>query len=81
VQRTAAGECDWDGAFLNLAEGKPLKNVTVHANGNTVVGEVMVTRYGLEGGPIYALGRTLRSMATPVVRIDFETQPTRRISS
>ena len=32
----------------------------------------MITRYGLEGAPIYALGRTLRGMDAPEVVIDFK---------
>ena len=32
----------------------------------------MVTRYGLEGGGIYALGSELRKMEEPVIEIDFK---------
>ncbi|MEI8292399.1 MAG: TIGR03862 family flavoprotein [bacterium] len=65
-------ECDWDPGFLAIAEGKPLKNVTVQANGHTVTGELLITRYGVEGGPIYTLGRTLRGMTAPAVQIDLK---------
>jgi predicted flavoprotein YhiN len=32
----------------------------------------MITRYGIEGGPIYALGKTLRDMPTPWISIDLK---------
>lgn len=36
------------------------------------MGELLVTRYGLEGGIIYQLGPALRAMATPEIVIDFK---------
>jgi predicted flavoprotein YhiN len=36
------------------------------------VGELMITRYGFEGTPIYALARTLRGMDAPEIVIDFK---------
>ena len=35
-------------------------------------GELVITKYGLEGGPIYRLGPELRRQATPEIRIDFK---------
>lgn len=48
--------CDWSAIFRERFAGEPLKNVAVSAGGRTVRGELLVTDYGLEGGPIYALG-------------------------
>lgn len=65
-------EHDWSPAFLELAEGKPLKNVVVKAGELSVYGEILITRHGVEGGPIYALGRTLRGMDNPSIALDLK---------
>jgi uncharacterized flavoprotein (TIGR03862 family) len=65
-------EVDWPASFLAEAEGQPLKNIRTQANGEWVAGELLVTRYGLEGGAIYQLGRALRSAASLVLTIDLK---------
>ena len=65
-------EHEWAPAVLAVAEGKPLKNLHVRAGETTAVGELLVTRYGLEGGAIYHLGRALRAMSEPAIAIDFK---------
>ena len=65
-------EIHWPPNVLALAEGKPLKNITVRASQTTAVGELLVTRYGLEGGAIYPLGPVLREMPKPEIVIDFK---------
>lgn len=65
-------EHDWSTRVLEAAEGHPLKNVHVRAGNQSAIGELMVTRYGLEGGAIYQLGGVLRSMPRPEIRIDFK---------
>ena len=65
-------ECDWAPETLAKAEGLPIKNLTVRAGETIVSGELLLTKYGLEGGAIYALGRELRDMASPVIHIDFK---------
>jgi uncharacterized flavoprotein (TIGR03862 family) len=69
-------EVDWKQSFLDRAEGKPLKNLTVRAGEEAVSGELLITKYGLEGGAIYRLGPTLRAMKEPVLTIDFKPQLT-----
>ncbi len=68
--------CGWDHPWpqsvLAAAEGKPLKNLHVTANGIRVEGELLLTRHGLEGGAIYRLGSTLRAMSCPEISIDFK---------
>jgi len=64
-------EHTWPDAVLAMA-GQPLKNVTVHANGISAIGELMITHYGLEGGTIYQLGAVLREMDEPEITIDFK---------
>lgn len=65
-------EISWPPAVLAQAEGQPLKNVTARAGETTATGELLVTRYGLEGGIIYQLGPALRAMAAPEIVIDFK---------
>jgi len=67
---------DWPNDLLARAEGMPLKNLTVRAADESVSGELLITAHGLEGGAIYRLGRTLRSMAEPRIVIDFKPQLT-----
>ena len=72
----APANCGWEHAWppavLAAAEGKPLKNLHVRAGEMTAIGELMLTRYGLEGGAIYQLGSVLRTMPEPAIAIDFK---------
>jgi len=65
-------EHPWTPEILAQAEGKPLKNIHVRAGDSTAIGELLLTRYGLEGGPIYQLGSALRAMNNPAIVIDFK---------
>lgn len=65
-------EVDWPAGFLEQAEGLPLKNVNVRAGGESVAGELLITKYGLEGGALYQLGRVLRGMTQPHLQIDLK---------
>ncbi len=65
-------EHEWPDEVLAAAEGMPIKNLHVRAAGRVAAGELMLTRYGLEGGAIYQLGEALRGMAEPAVEIDFK---------
>jgi uncharacterized flavoprotein (TIGR03862 family) len=67
---------DWSPELLARAEGLPLKNLTVRAGEESASGELLITRYGLEGGAIYRLGRGLRSMSEPCLALDFKPQLT-----
>lgn len=42
--------------FFAAAEGKPIKGLTLTTARGTKTGELMITRYGLEGTPVYTLG-------------------------
>ncbi len=72
----APANCGWEHAWpprvLAAAEGKPLKNLHVRAADQLAIGELMITRYGLEGGAIYQLGAALRAMPEPAIAIDFK---------
>ncbi|MEZ5246178.1 MAG: TIGR03862 family flavoprotein [Acidimicrobiales bacterium] len=50
---------DWSDVFRERFEGHPIKNVVVRWGERSVRGELVVTRDGLEGGPVYALSGTL----------------------
>lgn len=65
-------EVAWRTEFLAAAEGLPLKNITVSAGDETIAGEALVTRYGLEGGAIYQLGPALRALDRPRVTLDLK---------
>jgi uncharacterized flavoprotein (TIGR03862 family) len=72
VSSNCGWEVDWPSGFSEKTEGSPLKNLVVSAGGKQLAGELLVTRYGLEGGAIYALGRELRAMKAPFLEIDFK---------
>lgn len=65
-------ECDWPQSLLVTAEGLPLKNMVVHAGKHSRHGELVITRYGLEGGPIYRLGPAIRNMPDPHILLDLK---------
>jgi uncharacterized flavoprotein (TIGR03862 family) len=67
-------EVDWPPALLERAEGLPLKNLMVRVGDEAVSGELLITKYGLEGGAIYRLGPALRRMNEPALTIDFKPQ-------
>ncbi|MEA3209585.1 MAG: hypothetical protein QOE70_2642 [Chthoniobacter sp.] len=76
VARLCPANCGWEFPWppdvLAAAEGQPLKSIAVRAGSLEVKGELLVTRYGLEGGAIYRLGAALRAMAEPAITIDFK---------
>jgi uncharacterized flavoprotein (TIGR03862 family) len=65
-------ETNWPATLLDEAEGLPMKNLEVRSGASTRRGELVITRYGLEGGPIYRLGPAIRSHESPHVIIDFK---------
>ncbi len=65
-------EVDWRPEMLAAAEGLPLKNITLRAADRVVAGEALITRYGLEGGALYQLARTIRAMPAPWIEIDLK---------
>ena len=65
-------EVEWTDKLRPLLEGQPLKNVVASVGDELAPGEIMLTRYGLEGGPLYQLGPALRVMEKPVMSLDFK---------
>lgn len=50
----------WSERFAERFAGQPLKPVTLTFEGRTLQGEIMLTRDGVEGAPVYALSGALR---------------------
>jgi len=65
-------ETDWPKELLDEAEGLPLKNMLVSCGDAQRQGELVITRYGLEGGPIYRLGPAIRQQAAPHITLDLK---------
>lgn len=63
-------QVQWPLRLLQEAEGAPLKNIQLSNHRGSRVGELVITRYGLEGTPIYALGES------GMVWLDFKPQQT-----
>lgn len=66
-------ELDWPSGFLAEFEGTPWKNLVCHVGEQSLTGELVITRYGLEGGPIYRLGHALRQQGSQAtLTLDFK---------
>lgn len=53
--------CDWSEHLLARHIGEPLKRVVLAIGGQEAIGEMVITRKGLEGGVIYALSGAIRA--------------------
>ena len=51
-------EVEWSAGLLQEAEGLPLKTIVLKSSLGEKSGDLMITRYGLEGTPIYHAGET-----------------------
>ncbi|MFT5819671.1 MAG: putative flavoprotein (TIGR03862 family) [Crocinitomix sp.] len=67
---------DWDIDFQEKHAGTPLKNIAINCYDEILKGEVILTKYGLEGNAIYPLVPVIRKMlakqARAEVTIDFK---------
>jgi len=54
---------EWSAIFRSDFEGQPIKTALLRHGGSSARGDVVVTRAGLEGGPVYALSSQLREAA------------------
>lgn len=70
----------WSTVFRDRFEGQPLKNVGLAFDGQTARGDAVVTRYGLEGGAVYALSAPIRdaieAAGAAVVTVDLRPEQT-----
>ncbi len=67
-------EYPWPTELLAAMEGQPLKSIAARVGDTEVRGELLITRYGLEGGAIYQLGPALRASAVPLLAIDLKPE-------
>ena len=72
VSANCGWEVDWATDILVAHEGEALKNLVVSAGEEQAKGELVLTKYGLEGGPLYQLGASLRGMEKAKISIDFK---------
>lgn len=59
-----AYEIKWPATFLEVAEGRSLKNISLTCGNMKKKGEVVITKFGMEGGAIYALSPEIRRELT-----------------
>ena len=53
-------EIKWDKTFLEHAEGKWLKNISISCDDKEKKGELVITKFGVEGSAVYALSPQIR---------------------
>jgi uncharacterized flavoprotein (TIGR03862 family) len=78
-----AYKIQWHEKFIQKNEGEPLKNITISLKNKVQQGEVVITKFGIEGNAIYGLSpeiqKALASKNEAVVSVDFK--PTYSISA
>ena len=77
VAANAGVEVPWEPTFLERFEGTPIKNVAVSYDDRSVRGELVVTRKGLEGTPVYTLSSAIRRTlaAHPTTNMHLDLKP------
>ena len=55
-----AYEIKWETEFIKIAEGRSLKNISLKCGSKEKKSEVVITKFGLEGGAVYALSPEIR---------------------
>ena len=69
-------EIDWRPEFIKKNEGVPLKNIAISCEEVSRKGEVVITKFGLEGNAIYGLSPQIRAelalRSKAIVFIDFK---------
>jgi uncharacterized flavoprotein (TIGR03862 family) len=70
-------EIAWSDIFRDRFAGRPLKNAVFRFGKHNVRGEAIITRYGIEGGAIYALSAPLRSAIAQdgIAELDIDLRP------
>ncbi|ADK99763.1 NAD(P)/FAD-dependent oxidoreductase [Brevundimonas subvibrioides] len=61
VPANAGFDVAWSEVVADRFAGAVLKPVTLTFGGRSIRGEVVLTRYGIEGGPVYGLSSALRA--------------------
>ncbi|MBV9993223.1 MAG: TIGR03862 family flavoprotein [Alphaproteobacteria bacterium] len=65
-------DVDWSEHFRARFAGRPLKNVALRFGRDGARGDAMLTRYGIEGGAVYALSSALREALAQAKPITLE---------
>ena len=60
VASNCAYEVNWQSDFISTYEGKALKNIKVTCNTANHLGELVITKFGIEGSGIYPLSPIIR---------------------
>ena len=70
-------DVNWSAHFADRYAGTALKNLLLKTSTHEVRGEIMIARYGVEGGGVYALGRALREQihSTGAARLTLDLKP------
>jgi uncharacterized flavoprotein (TIGR03862 family) len=67
---------DWNKNFVSTHAGKPLKNIALTFNNQEAIGELVISKFGLEGNAIYALSEKIQEAmlteATTVIHLDLK---------
>ncbi len=73
-----AFEIDWDKDFIEQHEGKPLKNIALTYANHFSTGELVISKFGLEGNAIYALSQKIQDklLTEESVVIHLDLKPT-----
>lgn len=58
-----AFEVKWKEEFVRVVEGQSIKNISITCGGKEKKGEVVITKFGLEGGVLYALSPEIRKQS------------------
>lgn len=60
IASNCAFKVDWDKGLIPKIEGKALKNISVTCGTKTHLGEIVLTKFGIEGSGIYPLSPQIR---------------------
>ncbi|ARV05891.1 DNA-binding protein [Polaribacter sp. SA4-10] len=73
-----AFEVDWNTDFITTHEGKPLKNIALTFNHHFSKGELVISKFGLEGNAMYALSQKIQDklLTEESVVIHLDLKPT-----
>ena len=56
-----AFEINWGEDFINKHQGEPVKNISSYFGDKLVKGEFVLTKFGVEGGAVYAMSGEIRN--------------------
>ena len=73
-----AYKVQWPDGFLEKNEGQWLKNISVSTEYQVKYGELVITKFGLEGGAVYALSPLLRKqlLTDGIAKLHIDFKPT-----